>query len=307
MQRSQATALLAQLGLSSGPLERAYGNSNAVWMSSTHVVRGHALGPPGRLAHEALVAERLGPQALYPTIVSVGWRAGHDWMVQERTPGCPLCDVWPELTLAERQRAIAELGRALRVIHGTKAEGLSPPCQFGGVPVIPRVATARWAAGVFESRAGSSALFREAARRASRLAASLDDDPDATIHGDLNLTNVLWNDGVVAVLDLEMARREAPDVDLFGLLSFCADPVRAVAEDLEARTDPRDYEEIPVWLRSVYPELFAHPALSERLRLYELIALAVGLRHAVAGERAHAEKKLATVLGGHGDVDRFGL
>ncbi len=53
MDQVQATSLLSDLGLPVGPVERPYSNSNAVWMTSTHVVRSHIVGPPGRLVHEA--------------------------------------------------------------------------------------------------------------------------------------------------------------------------------------------------------------------------------------------------------------
>ena len=302
MHQSQASALLRDIGLPDGPLAQAYSNSNAVWMTSTHVIRAHIVGPAGRIAHEALVAQRLPAEAFYPSVVCVGWHAGHDWMIQERVPGRPLSAAWPTMSNSERRSAVMQVGMALRAIHSVDASGLSPPCQFGGVPVIPRLETANQAAEAFLSSVQDKALANEASARVNALAYVLDDDPTTIIHGDLNPNNVMWDGQVTAVIDLEMARREAPDVDLFNFISFCANPVRAVAEELEPVTHIDDYLEAPQWLCEAYPALCRHTHLKARLQLYELIALAVALQHGASGIRQHAERKLAEVIAGHSDV-----
>ena len=91
------------------------------------------------------------------------------------------------------------------------------------------------------------------------------------MHGDLHFENVLWDNGhVSAVLDLEWARPESPDLDLDVLLRFVAYPFLHVAADYEHLTLTADYAPVPYWLQEDYPELFAHPGLNERLALYSL-------------------------------------
>ena len=79
------------------------------------------------------------------------------------------------------------------------------------------------------------------------------DPATALIHGDLNFNNVMWANGVTALLDFEWSRPEARDVDLMNVLSFCQYAKRCVPESVEAVTSSEDYLRVPDWLRASYP------------------------------------------------------
>ena len=300
LNQDQASKLLTKLDLPSDTLKPAYSNSNAVWMSEKYVLRAHIVGPAGRLAHEAIVAERLPAEIGYPTIVATGWQGEHDWMVQARRPGTPLIEAWPDLNDEQRRQTIIELGKKLRLVHRVEAAGLTPPCQFGGAPVIPRPQRIGHAQKVFQRAGLDETLAREACYRLQSLAPAMDDDPPRLIHGDLNLGNVLWHPEGISLLDFEMSRREAADLDLYQFLRFCEDPAASAAPDLESACRAKHYEEAPSWLRTAYPELFAHPSLADRLELYDLLSIAVGFEHQDSGLWSHFEARLLESLGQHG-------
>ena len=89
--------------------------------------------------------------------------------------------------------------------------------------------------------------------------------------GDLDFENVLWDgEKITALLDFEYARPGPPDLELDVFLRFCAFPFLHVAEDYEQVTLPGDYAEVPGWLAQDHPELFAHPRLRDRLRVYSI-------------------------------------
>jgi hypothetical protein len=94
-------------------------------------------------------------------------------------------------------------------------------------------------------------------------------DTSHMVHGDLHFENVLWDGrAITALVDFEWARGGPADLDLDVLLRFCAFPYLHVAEDYEAITLSKDYAPVPYWLAEDYPELFDHPNLLERMRLY---------------------------------------
>lgn len=255
---SRAAAILRALGLPHADLEPVEGFSKAVWLTPDHAVHHHLVGAVGRLEHEARVAERLPPEALFPPVVGVGRDGGHDWMVTRRVAGVPLPAAWPALTPRERRSAVHQAAAALRHVHHAPATDLIPPALQGDAPVISRQALAE--------RARSLGLPVPA----GLLAAG--GPPLVMAHGDFNLNQLVWRDGrITALLDLEMSHAEAPDWEVVPFLGFCRDPVGSVAETLEAVTRPEDYRDAPAWLREAYPQLFAHPDLRERLAWQELV------------------------------------
>ena len=79
----RAVDMLRALRLPFASLEPAVSHSSAVWLTPDYVLHYHLTGPPGRLEHEARVAARLLPEALYPEVIAVGRDGDHDWLVTD--------------------------------------------------------------------------------------------------------------------------------------------------------------------------------------------------------------------------------
>lgn len=140
-------------------------------------------------------------------------------------------------------------------------------------------------------------------------AAAADGGPIGLVHGDLHFDNLLWDGAAIsAVLDWEYAGLATVDRELHLLLLFCAHPHLFVAEEPESLTRPELYRQVPIQLREAYPELFASPALVQRLTFrsiaYDLRQLArypargaVAPWHPLGRLRATvAERGLASLL-----------
>src|SRR5690349_11787471 len=136
----RAQHILRSLGLPDSPLEPVESFSNAVWLTHDHAIHYHIIGPSGRLEHEARVAARLPPEALYPAVLAVGRDADHDWLVTQRVHGVALSEVWPWLSPRDRRDAIHQAAHALRSLHHAPALDLVPPCLQRGEPVLTRPA-----------------------------------------------------------------------------------------------------------------------------------------------------------------------
>src|SRR3546814_8973481 len=71
---------------------------------------------------------------------------------------------------------------------------------------------------------------------------------ETLIHGDLTFENILWDDGITALLDVEWSRPGPPDLDLDIILRCCAYPHLHVAERHVAATRAVHYADAPAWL-----------------------------------------------------------
>lgn len=272
---ARARRALAEAGLDySMPLARASSVTNEVWLSSEFVIRVNRR-PNQRLRREAFLGPILSPEVPYPEIVAYGGELGADWLVVRRRPGEVLSRRWPTMSTGERRSAIRQLAVLLRNLHGVRCPDDLPP-----IDAAPQLLANR-EYGTVEPLLTALASLRDMPyvdpRLQEALWAIVEDtrhviepfDTSTLVHGDIHFENVLW-DGVAitALLDFEWARGGPPDLDLDVFLRFCAYPYLHVAEDYEAATLSRDYAPVPYWLAEDYPELFAHPRLLDRMRLY---------------------------------------
>jgi aminoglycoside phosphotransferase (APT) family kinase protein len=259
-----------------GRLERASSTRNETYLSDRHVVRINGEANQ-RLRREAQLYPHLPQGPWAPTKVAVGGEVGADYLIIERRPGAPLAHHWPDLGPDQRRRAVRTLAAHLKAIHATR----TPP-GIGHLEHTPHLLDHAAAPPVRPLLEGLDRLATDPHADAGIVAAVRDYvvanwahlDPFDTghlIHGDLTFENVLW-DGrdVSAVIDFEWCRGAPPDLDLDVLLRCCALPQAHVADAVQARTRPQDYEDVVWWLAEAYPRLFAHPRLFERLMLYAL-------------------------------------
>ena len=272
----RARRALADAGLDfHGSLTSIESVTNEVWATGDVVVRVNRR-IHSRLRREAEIAALLPPTVPYPKVLAVGDGYGQDWVALEQMPGTPLVRCWTSMATADRRRAVEGLTVILRALHGTKvpkelADVTDPPQLLhpGAMAVDPLLEALDRARalehidrGVVEELRGYVRGTRPALDpfQSTRL-----------IHGDLHFQNILWDGNhITALLDLEFARAAPSDLDLDVFLRFCSYPSLFVPIGREHEARREDYDDVPVWLRESYPELFAHPALMDRLRIYSI-------------------------------------
>jgi hygromycin-B 7''-O-kinase len=97
-------------------------------------------------------------------------------------------------------------------------------------------------------------------------------DPPMLVHTDMFGQNLLVEGGrLTAVLDFEMARPAAPDLELDVLLRFCHWPHLPVAPEEEHRMRRQDFNMVPEWIAEVYPQIMDAPSLHDRLEVYSVL------------------------------------
>lgn len=312
----RARSALQSAGLDPAvPLQRVSSVTNEVWLSPDHAVRVNR-GRGDRLAREAKLAATLPVEVGYPRVLAHGRGSGQDWLVMERVPGEPLAHLWPEMAPVVRRHAVRQIASRLAALHRTEAPedlpAVDDPPQLlqpsATDPVAPVLGALHQAARLPNV---DPILIHDAGELVKTAAESLlPVDATTLVHGDVTFENVLWANGeVTALLDVEWARPGPADLDLDVILRCCAYPHLHVAEAHASRTTAEDYADVPHWLADDYPELFGHPRLFERLRVY---AVAYNTRELLAAPpqiprvglpKHHAINRLGRLVDGHSYLD----
>jgi aminoglycoside phosphotransferase (APT) family kinase protein len=299
-----AGRLLAAHGLGGAPLEPMRGWSNAIWASEAHVVRISSGRFEQSLSHEAAVFAVL-PQAPCPRVVAIGRVGRREWMIQTRMPGAPLMQCWPNLTWAERELAVRSLAQAVRVVHATpfgsalreppwRAAALRPGGDLSVALRVHPLHYRRLLEANRERRTAPAALLDRAGAFIAQRLDSFAADNDVLVHGDIAFGNVIWDGAVVRLVDFEAAGAAPPDRELDVLLRFLDAP-----ETFSPEAGSRAlYEPVIGWLRDAYPEVLAHPALVERLEVYDALWELVQLMNFPADHPRRTVARLEAILSG---------
>lgn len=240
------------------------------------VVRICWRGDRTRLEREALLLANLPDDVPHVDVLDSGESHDLTWMVTRRVDGDVLHDVWTRLTEAEHRLAITEIASILAALHGWRVpdhvravlsnhecsirddpydyvEAFLSPLPVDRLPAL--VERARSLSRISADLAGEVLTCLRALKPFDPFASQ---DASTVVHGDVHRRNLLWRDGhVTALLDFEWARLGPSDLELECLV----------------RNPDRDTPDVIAWLRVDYPQLFAHPHVVERVRLYELAYL----------------------------------
>ncbi len=273
---ARARHALATAGLpDDASLVRANSTRNEVFVGDRVVVRVNRQ-PNQRLRREAELCRFLPNERWAPRVLAYGGQLGADFLVVERLPGAPLAQSWPLMSTVQRREATAQLAWATAQLHATpmpatvpRIENLpyliDPRCVTPLLPLLMGLATLR-------KRGIDSGLISAAEAYVAHSGDALADyDQRNMIHGDLTFENMLWDGSqLTALLDFEWCRGGPLDMELDVLFRMAAFPYAHVGPDLERMTRAEDYADLPSWLVEFRPDLFRHPRLADRLRLYAL-------------------------------------
>lgn len=271
----RARKALQEAGLPhDGPLARANSTRNEVFIATDHVIRFNQM-PNQRLSREAALCHSLPDHSWTPEVVAYGGRPGSDYLIVSRRPGNSLSRCWPHMARAERKDAIQQFTRYLRELHRLPACDRVPAMDWTPHLLGGETPTAALMAGL-DRLDGLPGIDRGLVAGARDIVADIGDcladfDDSRLVHGDLSLENVLW-DGrtVTAIVDFEWCRGGPADLDLDVLARYFAIPHAHVSAEAERWQRPEDYDEVPGWMATVYPELFSHPRLEDRLLIFAL-------------------------------------
>lgn len=313
----RARRALEGAGLPGGDaLTRASSTRNEVYLGRDYVVRVNKQ-PNRRLRREAILCGELPDYTWTPKVVAYGGEVGADFLIVERHRGINLSMAWPHMHRKLRYRAIRFLAAGLRSLHEIETPIAVPridtaPHLLDGSTVSPVAPMVGAIEDLKKVDGVDKGLLADLKSQVIELAPALPNlDRRTLIHGDLTFENLLWDgEKITAFVDFEWCRGAPADLDLDVLLRFCAFPQAHVPEKLSRITKPEDYQEVTGWLMRQIPEMFEHPQLYDRLRLY---AFSYDLRELKLDPRPpsgrggplHPYNRIRSMLGSGGYLHRL--
>lgn len=274
--QARARHALRTAGLPDDPaMVRASSTRNEVFIGTNHVVRVNR-HPNQRLRREALLCHYLPDASWAPQVVAYGGEVGADFLIVNRLPGSPLAHCWPDMSVGQRRSAIEQLGAILNQLHSIPTPIQLPRVDNMPYLIDPRCITPLVPLLLEIDKLRELGFDRRVLDAAEDVAHDTGDalatfEQRQLIHGDLTFENMLWDgERLSGVLDFEWCRGAPIDMELDVLLRLVALPFAHVAEEYESRTLVQDYELIPEWLAEDCPDMFSHPQLFDRLRLYAM-------------------------------------
>lgn len=277
--------------------QRIESNSNDAWSLDDArlgqlVLRVCWRGDIDRLGREVTVARHMPASIRYPEVAGHGRTSldGFDlsYSLTRRLTGRSIEREVASMDGAERRSAVAQLADMLADLHRWVPSAdlagplvARPDLAHGGISgllgaditPLPVVRALDLAAHATSLPHVDPCLMSDAVQilRTLRDLEQPVDDPSAhgLIHGDLDLSNLLWSDSDVVLLDLEWVRFGPPLLDLQRLCDHA---------DVDMMNGVDTHPTLLRWLESDYPELFRCPHAAARMRLY---ALVFAVRHVI--------------------------
>jgi len=286
--KARARQALRESGLPyGGTLVKASSTRNEIFLTDRYVVRVNRSFNQ-RLRRESELYRFLPCGDWTPKLVATGGELGADYLIVQRSPGVPLAHAWPQMSWAQRRRAIGQLAGLLHQIHQVPTP---PPDAIPSLAAAPHLLdgatqppSQRLVDAINQlSKAEhvDQGVTRAALDMIAESGFAIDNySTSHLIHGDVTFENVLWDGGSIsAIVDFEWARGAPADLDLDVVLRCCALPKAHIDPELSQTVAVEDFAAVPSWLANDYPELFSHPHLVDRLKMY---SLAFDTAHAIS-------------------------
>jgi aminoglycoside phosphotransferase len=243
------------------PPESLPSDSNDTWKIGDQVLRICWRGDRSRLRREAVVLDHLPDTVPHPPLVAAGEVADLTWTLTRWLPG-----------RVEHHRVdVGQLGDAMCALHAwdpslevRAAMAVRPPvsdihdvigADLNPLPVDRALQLVEPATHLENLDRQLVIQLGEQLERLRSVDPFTNPTDEVVVHGDANLTNVIWKGTeLVALLDYEWARLGPRDLELQPLLAAtnAAALIRSVVQ--------------------AYPGIAAHPQVVDRLWLYDLSA-----------------------------------
>lgn len=218
-------------------------------------------------------------------------KVGNDeYLLMEKMSGQVLSGDWLQLSEARREAVMADLGEQLRLFHSLPMDSYKVPLVTGTPFKVfrPAVEGITNFSNIDKEKLGPEyrADLEYLESFFGRYKTALDESDTAVpVHHDINLENILWENGKISgIIDVDWMCSAPRDYELKRIVHYAHTPKYGVSKALEASFENRNMEQEVKWLKKSYPELFVADNLVERIRLYLIDQLLPTVRGYCKGE-----------------------
>lgn len=229
----------------------------------------------GNFRHQAEITKSLKEAGVpVPTVIDFNSGEGTHYLLTERLPGSNLVDKWSTLSVGQREDFIAQAAGYLQKIHTIRSNAYRLPIysQDDSGTLVQAMA-----ARIDFSRLDRTKLTPEQRENVELLEQFYKDhnrllDEQGTavlVHNDFHFENILADgDKVTGIIDWDWASYAPADYELRSMLDYAHAPKYYVEEHLEPYFEGKQLIDEMQLYKKYYPELFSHPNLENRIKLY---------------------------------------
>ena len=235
------------------------------------------------LQHQGKILNKLKSLgARVPQAVDYGEVDGKAYLLMEKIEGTNIVYDWMKMTMAKREKIIAQLAEQLQIYHSVRFDKYSISITSGKdftnlQPAMERVANFhRIDKDALETNYREDIDFLETYYQ--KYCHLLDEKDSAVlVHNDIHLENIFHvGDQISGIIDFDWACQAPKDYELWKIIEVVREPKYTVEQKLEPLYENYQMTTEFDFLKKYYPTLFNVQNLAERIRLYYLSNKIIG-------------------------------
>ena len=210
--------------------------------------------------------------AKIPKIIDAGIIDGRSYMLMEKLPGKKLSCDWPGLSETKKETLIKQICEQLEILHSITFDKYSTDRKSKFDTMLEA-----YDSEVDFSEIDYNKLDKETTSSVELVKEFYQDNRQLLnergaavfVHNDLHFENILYqNNEITGLIDFDFSRQMAKDHELWHMIDFFFNPLFYVVKPLHSKWSNYKLGNEIQMFQKYYPELFSHPDLMTRLRLY---------------------------------------
>lgn len=221
--------------------------------------------------------------AKVPRIFDSGEIDSKNYILMERMEGKKLSEGWMDFDEGQKENFIRQICEQMKIFHSIKFDKYSPqrPKEFDTLLEAIDWQTNLDDVDLKDLDDTTRGNFEKVRQFYEDNKMILDErDTAVFVHNDLHFDNILYEgDQVTGIIDFDFTRQLAKDYELWHIVDFFLVPKYYLGtEELEQIWKGFELGNELKLFKKYYPELFDHPDLTDRLRLYFIDQIVSDLR-----------------------------
>ena len=182
----------------------------------------------------------------------------------EKVKGVSLYSVWHTLSEQKREDIIKELCQIMKQIHSNKSTSYDW-CKFMKEQFELSYKKVKQL-HLFDIK--EQVLIEEATKNFDKYLLSND---FVLIHNDLHFDNIIYDNGIIKLIDFERSMYAPRDYELDILYRMIRKPWKFASEETEQYTNLNQYTNIMKYIEKYYEDIINIPNLDKRLAIYDIV------------------------------------
>jgi aminoglycoside phosphotransferase len=211
--------------------------------------------------------------AKVPKIIDSGEVEGKNYLLMEKIEGENLVSHWYSFNDTQKENYIAQIAEQLKIFHSITSGKYFGAFDNFKDAIVKETGFSEIDKIRLKPEYASSVEILEKFF-ADNIALLNETDTGVLNHNDLHFENIFYKDDKISgIIDFDYATFASKDYEFKKLVDFAHTPTDYVQDSLQSRYEGRQLIGEFKMLKKHYPELFEHPNVVQRVKLYSISGL----------------------------------